>query len=108
MMKRSIILILAMAAMCLSDVEEVEKFSARKGKLTVRSTQSDRTPEGSSAPGAKGTWDYDDDYLYIWIDENTVMRVALESFGASRIRAVETGFPIKTVAGEDLRTVEDY
>jgi hypothetical protein len=89
------------------DDVDVQTFEARKGKVIISRIHTDRTPGGSSDQGKKGTWDYDDDYLYIWIEDDVCMRILMESFGYSRLRTM-TDQPLKTMSNEHLRTVEQF
>lgn len=113
-MRRAILIIaLVLVSVGLSDTdyvrqEEIKKFKERKGRVYTLPIHTTVTPEGASSSGKKGTWDYDSGYLYIWITDELVMRVALETFGKARIRTVEGDLPIQTVAGENLRAVGDY
>jgi hypothetical protein len=109
-MKKNLLIIVCLGAMCFAqDQVQVGSWPDRKGELVVTPIVPERTPEGSSAPGHKGTWSYDDTgpYLYIWVADGVAFRITGAYFGQSRIMTVDDTF-FKTIAGENLRTVEDY
>jgi len=114
-MKKKIGLILILVGICLAPVptEKVESFAERKGRVKTRPIHMPMEIQSTHEDGVKGTWGYYYNattgaaYEYVWVNDTTVLRTTLSSFGVSRLKTVENDLEyLQTVDGNDLRTTE--